>query len=99
MASRSGWNLWLWLAEGGCGWNLWVWLVGMVIRRYINFLILLIPTLVSALFWQQHPYFFVHFQNVFHFCSSYVIIFCTVYKSLQLLLYTPWLVCMLGMAE
>ena len=26
------------------GWNLWVWLLGVVIRRYIDFLILLIPT-------------------------------------------------------
>ena len=35
-------------------WNLWVWLVGVVERRYIDFLILLIPTpLVSV---QQHPY-------------------------------------------
>ena len=44
MASGSGWNLWVWLAGDGCGWNLWVWLVGMVVRRYIDFLILLIPT-------------------------------------------------------
>ena len=49
MASGSGWNLWVWLAGGWCGWNLWVWLVGVVVRRYIDFLILLIPTpLVSA---------------------------------------------------
>ena len=26
------------------GWNLWVWLLGVVVRRYIDFLILLIPT-------------------------------------------------------
>ena len=46
----------------GSGWNLWVWLLGVVLRRYIDFLILLIPTpLVSVLFLQQHPYFFVHF--------------------------------------
>ena len=58
----------------GSGWNLWVWLLGVVLRRYIDFLILLIPTpLVSVLFCsstpsscictflQQHPYFFVHF--------------------------------------
>ena len=37
------------------GWNLWVWLVGVVVRRHIDFLILLIPTLVSVLFLQQHP--------------------------------------------
>ena len=35
----------------GSGWNLWVWLMGVVVRRYIDFLILLIPTpLVSVLF-------------------------------------------------
>ena len=28
----------------GSGWNLWVWLVGVVVRRYIDFLILLIPS-------------------------------------------------------
>ena len=37
--------------SGGSGWNLWVWLLGVVVRRYIDFLILLIPTpLVSVLF-------------------------------------------------
>ena len=35
----------------GSGWNLWVWLLSVVLRRYIDFLILLIPTpLVSVLF-------------------------------------------------
>ena len=35
----------------GSGWNLWVWLLGVVVRRYIDFLILLIPTpLISVLF-------------------------------------------------
>ena len=56
----------------GSGWNLWVWLLGVVLRRYIDFLILLIPTpLVSVLFLQQHPYFFVHFVNVFTFLFQY----------------------------
>ena len=42
----------------GSGWNVWVWLLSVVVRRYINFLILLIPTpCVSVLFLQQHPYF------------------------------------------
>ena len=41
----------------GSGWNLWVWLLGVVVRRYIDFLILLIPTPVVSLFLQQHPYF------------------------------------------
>ena len=55
----------------GSGWNLWVWLLGVVVRRYIDFLILLIPTpLVSVLFLQQHPYFLFIFKNVFHSCSS-----------------------------
>ena len=40
----------------GSGWNLWVWLLGVVLRRYIDFLILLIPTpLVSVLFCSSIP--------------------------------------------
>ena len=40
----------------GSGWNLWVWLLGVVVRRYIDFLILLIPTpLVSVLFYSSIP--------------------------------------------
>ena len=42
----------------GSGWNLWVWLLGIVVRRYIDFLILLIPTpLVSVLFYSSIPTF------------------------------------------
>ena len=45
------------VASGG-GWNLWMWLLDVVVRKYIDFLILLIPTpLVSVLFLQQYPYF------------------------------------------
>ena len=45
----------------GSGWNLWVWLLGVVVRRYIDFLILLIPTpLVSVLF-AAASLLFVHF--------------------------------------
>ena len=34
----------------GSGWNVWVWLLGVVLRRYIDFLIPFIPTpLVSVL--------------------------------------------------
>ena len=41
-------------------------LVGVVVRRYIDFLKLLIPApLVSALFSQHHPNFFVHFLMCF----------------------------------
>ena len=53
----------------GSGWNLWVWLLGVVVRRYIDFLILLILTpLVYVL--QQHPYFLIILLNVFRSCSS-----------------------------
>ena len=39
----------MWVA--GCGWTIWMWLVGVVVRRYIDFLIFLIPTpLVSVIF-------------------------------------------------
>ena len=56
----------------GSGWNLWVWLLGVVIsvRRYIDFLILLIPTpLVSVIFCSSIPT-FCSFLNVFRSCSS-----------------------------
>ena len=51
------------------GWNVWVWLecigvVGVVVRRYVDFLIIIITYRYStciSFFWQQHPYFFVHF--------------------------------------
>ena len=57
----------------GSGWNLWVWLLGVVLRRYIDFLILLIPTpLVSVLFGSSIPTFLFIFLNVF--CSC--IVFC-----------------------
>ena len=50
----------------GSGWNLWVWLLGVVVRRYIDFLILLILTpLVAVLFLQQHPYFFLFIFKMF----------------------------------
>ena len=44
--------------SSGSGWNLWVWLLGVVVRRYIDFLILLITTpLVSVLFCSRIPTF------------------------------------------
>ena len=51
----------------GSGWNLCVWLLGVVVRRYIDFLILLIPTpLVSVLF-TAASLLFVHKKiNIFH---------------------------------
>ena len=42
----------------GSGWNLWVWLLAVVVRRYIDLLILLIPTpLVSVVFSSSIPTF------------------------------------------
>ena len=48
----------------GSGWNLWVWLLGVVVRRYIDFLILLIPALVSVLFYSSIPT-FCSFKKMF----------------------------------
>ena len=40
----------------GSGWSVWLWLLGVVVRRYIDFLILLIPTpLVSLVFYRGIP--------------------------------------------
>ena len=52
----------------GSGWNLWVWLLGVVLRRYIDFLILLIPTpLVSVLFCSSIPTsFFILLKYIIH---------------------------------
>ena len=50
----------------GSGWNLWVWLVVVVVRRYIDFLTLLIPTsLVSVLF--AASLLFVHLKKYIFF--------------------------------
>ena len=55
----------------GSGWNLWVWLLGVVVRRYIDFLILLIPTpLVSVLFCCSISTFFSFFK-CFSFLFQY----------------------------
>ena len=55
----------------GSGWNIWVWLVGVVVRRYIEFLILLIPTpLVSVLFCSSIPNFF-SLKKCFSFLFQY----------------------------
>ena len=50
----------------GSGWNIWVWLLGVVVRRYIDFLILLIPTpLVPVLFYSSIPTFCSFFKMFF----------------------------------
>ena len=51
----------------GSRWNLRVWLLGVVVRRYIDFIILLIPTpLVSVLFCSSIPS-FCSFFNIYIF--------------------------------
>ena len=49
----------------GSGWNLWVWLLGVVVRKYIDFLILLIHSSCICSFLQQHPYFLFIFLMFF----------------------------------
>ena len=39
------------------GRNLWVWLLGVIVRRYIDFLILLIPTRIVLFFFTAASYF------------------------------------------
>ena len=58
-------NLEVWLAEGGCGWNISVWLVGMVVRRYTDFLTFTYSCICSFL----HHLLFVHFVKGFLFLS------------------------------
>ena len=43
----------------------WVWLLGVVVRRYIDFIILLIPTPLVLFFFTAASLLFVHFLNVF----------------------------------
>ena len=58
----------------GSGRNLWVWLLGVVVRRYIDFLILLIPTpLVSVLFYSSIPT-FCSFLKMFFVLYIFVIV-------------------------
>ena len=65
----------------GSGWNLWVWLVGVVVRRYIDFLILLIPTpLVSALFCSI-PTFYLFLKYFLFLLGYYCMNYCTDYLS------------------
>ena len=55
----------------GSGWNLWVWLLGVVVRRYIDFLILLIPTLLVSVLFTAASLLFVHFVKCFSFLLYY----------------------------
>ena len=69
----------------GSGWNLWVWLVGVVVRRYIDFLILFIPTpLVSVLF-AAASLLFVHFFQMFITHPLYFKIYTLPLEGIQLM--------------
>ena len=46
----------------GSGWNLWVWLLGVVLRRYIDFLILL---LLYLYFFAAASLLFCSFKKMF----------------------------------
>ena len=46
----------------GSGWNLWVWLLDVVAKRYIDFLILLIPTPLV-------PMYLIFYSSIPTFCS------------------------------
>ena len=49
----------------GSGWNIWVWLLGVVLRRYIDFLILLIPTTLVSVFFAAASLLFCSFFKMF----------------------------------
>ena len=46
------------------GWNLWVWLLGVVLRRYIDLLILLIPLLLYLYFFAAASLLFCSFLYI-----------------------------------
>ena len=55
----------------GSEWNIWVWLLGVVVRRYIDFILLHIPTpLLSVLFCSSIPT-FCSFFKCFSFLFQY----------------------------
>ena len=62
-------------------WNLWVWLVGVVVRKYIDFLVLLIHTrLVSVLFGSSISIFYLLFIKRF-FVLAFVCYFCPIFNK------------------
>ena len=73
---ESAWNVWG-VASGcgeqevgvasGSGWNLWVWLLGVVVRRYIDFIILLILLLLYLFFFTAASYFLFIFKKCFFY--------------------------------
>ena len=83
-SSKCGCQLWKVGGMYGCGEQEvgvggiygWVWLMGVIVRRYIDFLILLIPTPLVYIwvFLQQHPYF------LFIFLMFFVLVIYTLYS-------------------
>ena len=55
----------------GSGWNLWMWLLGVVARRYIDFLILIPTPLVSVLFCSSIPTFCSFKKKFFIYVSRW----------------------------
>ena len=55
----------------GSGWNLWVWLLGVVLRRYIDFLILLI-LLLYLYFFAAASLLFCSFKKMFFVLYNYI---------------------------
>ena len=62
----------------GSSWNLWVWLLGVVVRRYIDFLIYL-SLLLLYLFFIAASLLFVHLKKMF-FQYFFVITFYVLYN-------------------
>ena len=63
----------------GSGWNLWVWLLGVVVRRYIDFLIIITYPYSSCMFFfAAASLLFVNLKKYFSFLFRYffVIKFC-----------------------
>ena len=57
------------------GWNVWVWLVGVVVRRYIDFLVLLIPTPLYLFFFAAASLLFVHLKKMFFVLYIYKVVY------------------------
>ena len=51
----------------GCGWNLWLWLLGVVVRRYIDFLYYLSLLLLYLFFFAAESQLFAHLKKCFLF--------------------------------
>ena len=58
--------------------------MGVVVRRYIDFLILIIPTCICS-FLQQHPYFLFIFKMFFFlFIIEYIIIYIYIIEQIKM---------------